>query len=246
MLVAVVVEAIAVIAGGFGGVGSSKAFNPLLTAGALAPWIALGMVGTTALIAVMVKATLRGDAGIGRAVRHGLLLPGGRHGVHGGGRREGSVPAGVAHAAGDHGPRRARGGDRLAAGRDRARHGLAAHAGRPAGDGRRGRAGPPSARGDPVGDGVALVVGLASGLALYVGTRVFVAIAGRWEPFRRHVVEKYRRRPTVSLPRSLALSLLIMVPAEELFWRGLFQAPVGPVARRRSPPARGPGSRTWG
>ena len=60
MLVAVVVEAIAVIAGGFSGVGSSEAFNPLLTAGALAPWIALGMVGTTALIAVMVKATLRG------------------------------------------------------------------------------------------------------------------------------------------------------------------------------------------
>lgn len=61
MLVAVVIEAIAVIAGGFGGVGSSKAFNPLLTAGALAPWIALGMVGSTALIAVMVKATLRGE-----------------------------------------------------------------------------------------------------------------------------------------------------------------------------------------
>jgi hypothetical protein len=60
VLVAVVVEAIAVIAGGFSGVASSEAFNPLLTAGALAPWIALGMVGTTALIAVMVKATLRG------------------------------------------------------------------------------------------------------------------------------------------------------------------------------------------
>ena len=60
MLVAVVIEAIAVISGGFSGVGSSEAFNPLLTAGALAPWIALGMVGTTGLIAVMVKATLRG------------------------------------------------------------------------------------------------------------------------------------------------------------------------------------------
>ncbi len=60
MLVAVGLEAVAVIAGGFGGVGSSRAFNPLLTAGALAPWIAIGMVGTTALIAVMVKATLRG------------------------------------------------------------------------------------------------------------------------------------------------------------------------------------------
>ena len=60
MLVSVVFEAVAVIAGGFGGVGSSKAFNPLLTAGALAPWIAIGMVGTTALIAVMVRASLRG------------------------------------------------------------------------------------------------------------------------------------------------------------------------------------------
>jgi hypothetical protein len=60
MLAAVVLDAIAVIAGGFSGVGSSDAFNPLLTAGALAPWIALGMVGSTALIAVMVKATLRG------------------------------------------------------------------------------------------------------------------------------------------------------------------------------------------
>lgn len=61
MLAAVTGEAVAVIAGGFGGVGSSEAFNPLLTAGALAPWIALGMAGTTALVAVMVKATLRGE-----------------------------------------------------------------------------------------------------------------------------------------------------------------------------------------
>jgi len=61
LIVAVAIEAVAVIAGGFGGVGSSQAFNPLLTAGALAPWIALGMVGTTALIAALVKATLRGQ-----------------------------------------------------------------------------------------------------------------------------------------------------------------------------------------
>ena len=60
MIVAVVVEAIAVVSAGFGGVGSSTEINPLLTAGALAPWIALGMVGTTALIAVLVKLVLRG------------------------------------------------------------------------------------------------------------------------------------------------------------------------------------------
>ncbi|MEP6973511.1 MAG: CPBP family glutamic-type intramembrane protease [Actinomycetota bacterium] len=77
-----------------------------------------------------------------------------------------------------------------------------------------------------VDDGVALGGGLASGLILYAGTRVFVAIAGRWEPFHRHVVEKYEEAATVSLRRSLVLSLLIMVPAEELFWRGLFQARV--------------------
>jgi membrane protease YdiL (CAAX protease family) len=74
-----------------------------------------------------------------------------------------------------------------------------------------------------VGDGVALVVGIASGLALYIATRLFVAVAGRWEPFHRDVVEKYHEAAEVSLGESLALSLLIMVPAEELFWRGLFQ-----------------------
>ncbi len=75
-----------------------------------------------------------------------------------------------------------------------------------------------------VGNGTALAVGLASGLLLYVGTRVFVVIADRWEPFRRHVVEKYQEAAEVPLKEALALSLLIMVPAEELFWRGLFQA----------------------
>jgi len=63
LLVSAVLEAIAVITGGFSGTGSSQAFNPLLTAGGLAPWIALGMVGTTLLIGVMVKAALRGERG---------------------------------------------------------------------------------------------------------------------------------------------------------------------------------------
>jgi hypothetical protein len=75
-----------------------------------------------------------------------------------------------------------------------------------------------------VGDGAALVVGTASGLALYIATRLFVAVAGRWEPFRRDVVDRYRDAAEVPLRESLALSLLIMVPAEELFWRGLVQA----------------------
>jgi hypothetical protein len=61
LLAAVAVAAIAVISAGFSGVESSTAINPLLTAGALAPWIALGMVAATALIAVLVKAVLRGE-----------------------------------------------------------------------------------------------------------------------------------------------------------------------------------------
>jgi membrane protease YdiL (CAAX protease family) len=75
-----------------------------------------------------------------------------------------------------------------------------------------------------VSDATALGVGSASGLVLYLGTRLFVWIADRWPPFRRHVVEKYREAAEVPLRESLLLSLLVMVPAEELFWRSLFQA----------------------
>src|SRR2546429_630743 len=60
LIVAVVLEAAAVLVGGFGPA-RSKDFSALLTAAGLAPWIALGMVGTTALIAGMIKATLRGE-----------------------------------------------------------------------------------------------------------------------------------------------------------------------------------------
>ena len=61
MLVSVVAAAAAVISAGFGGVETSTVINPLLTAGALAPWIALGMVVATALIAFIVRAVLRGE-----------------------------------------------------------------------------------------------------------------------------------------------------------------------------------------
>jgi hypothetical protein len=61
MIVAVLIEVVAVISGGFGGVETSTSLNPLLTAGALAPWIALGMVGTTLLIAVLTRGALRGE-----------------------------------------------------------------------------------------------------------------------------------------------------------------------------------------
>jgi hypothetical protein len=61
LIVATCVEIVSIASGGFAGTASSQAFNPLLTAGALAPWIAIGMAGTTLLIAVLAKAALRGE-----------------------------------------------------------------------------------------------------------------------------------------------------------------------------------------
>ena len=60
LMVAVVLEAAAVIAGGFGPVASGPGFNPLLTREGLAAWVSIGMVATTALIAVMIRLTLKG------------------------------------------------------------------------------------------------------------------------------------------------------------------------------------------
>jgi hypothetical protein len=60
LIVAVMLEAAAVIAAGFQPSDPSPEINPLLTAAGLAPWIALGMVAVTALIAVMIRLTLKG------------------------------------------------------------------------------------------------------------------------------------------------------------------------------------------
>lgn len=68
------------------------------------------------------------------------------------------------------------------------------------------------------------IAGAGVGLALYVGTRVFVWAANHWEPFRRQVADEYGQAATITLARSLVLSLVVMVPAEELFWRAFTQA----------------------
>ena len=61
MLIAIVVEAIAIVTSGFGGVESSASLKPQLTPGAVAPWIALGMVVATLMIALLTRATLKGE-----------------------------------------------------------------------------------------------------------------------------------------------------------------------------------------
>ena len=70
----------------------------------------------------------------------------------------------------------------------------------------------------------ALVAGVAAGFTLYLATRAFVWVASRWGPFRRDVLQTYGQAGEVTLATTLVLSLAIMVPAEELFWRGLVQA----------------------
>jgi Type II CAAX prenyl endopeptidase Rce1-like len=70
--------------------------------------------------------------------------------------------------------------------------------------------------------GVAAVAGTAAGGALYAATRAFVALAGRWGPFRRHTAEAYAAVDELGRRRAAAVSLLIVV-GEELFWRGLVQ-----------------------
>jgi membrane protease YdiL (CAAX protease family) len=84
----------------------------------------------------------------------------------------------------------------------------------------------------PVGSGqqapaVALAVGIVAGITLWAATIAFVAVAVRWQPFRRAVAERYARAAEVSLPVAVAISLLIAVPSEELFWRNLVQRRLG-------------------
>lgn len=69
----------------------------------------------------------------------------------------------------------------------------------------------------------AAAAGLVGGVALYLATRAFVAVvAPRWRAFRVQSVAMYGRRGSRPLGAVLALSALLMVPGEELFWRGLF------------------------
>jgi hypothetical protein len=60
LLLGVALETAALLLGGFGPTEASPSFNPLLTSAGLASWIALGMVGATALIAVLIRLTLKG------------------------------------------------------------------------------------------------------------------------------------------------------------------------------------------
>jgi membrane protease YdiL (CAAX protease family) len=85
---------------------------------------------------------------------------------------------------------------------------------------------PPVASGDaPLV--TAVVAGAMSGVALWVATLAFVGVAVRWPPFHQAVTDRYARAAEVSLPVAVAISVLIAVPGEELFWRNLAQRRLG-------------------
>jgi membrane protease YdiL (CAAX protease family) len=68
----------------------------------------------------------------------------------------------------------------------------------------------------------ALVVGLGWGVVLYAATRLVVEVGARVAPLVAAVVDDvYTREREVPAGVLWAVTLLIVVPAEELFWRGL-------------------------
>jgi membrane protease YdiL (CAAX protease family) len=69
----------------------------------------------------------------------------------------------------------------------------------------------------------AALAGVLSGVLLFLATRVFVAIVSRWAWFARAVSAIYGPKENIRLLAALALTAM-MAAAEELFWRGLFQA----------------------
>lgn len=70
----------------------------------------------------------------------------------------------------------------------------------------------------------AVLTGVTTGITLFVATRLFVAVAAAWPPFRRATREIYGQARPVSVAFALCVSAFVMVPLEELFWRGLVQA----------------------
>ena len=76
----------------------------------------------------------------------------------------------------------------------------------------------------------ALAIGLGAGLALYLATRAFVAVARRSPVFERQVATIYGRREGLSLWPTLVLAAGVTASGEELFWRGLVQGRFGALA----------------
>jgi uncharacterized protein len=67
----------------------------------------------------------------------------------------------------------------------------------------------------------ASAVGVSSGLLLFGATRVVVDFATRHHVIRRSVAAVYRREEEMGILAVSVLTLAVVVPGEELFWRGV-------------------------
>ena len=67
----------------------------------------------------------------------------------------------------------------------------------------------------------ASAVGVSSGLLLFGATRVVVDLATRHHVIKRSVAAVYRREEEMSTLAVSVLTLAVVVPGEELFWRGV-------------------------
>jgi uncharacterized protein len=68
---------------------------------------------------------------------------------------------------------------------------------------------------------VASGVGVVSGLILYGATRVVVDVAAQHPSVRGAVASVYRHSKETTVFTTITLTLVIAVPGEEIFWRGL-------------------------
>jgi membrane protease YdiL (CAAX protease family) len=73
----------------------------------------------------------------------------------------------------------------------------------------------------------ASVVGLASGLVLFGATRIVVDLATRWPSLHGSVADVYLRSRETTIATAFVLTLVIVVPGEELFWRGFVLPELG-------------------
>jgi membrane protease YdiL (CAAX protease family) len=80
---------------------------------------------------------------------------------------------------------------------------------------------------DDAAAGAALGVGVAAGAALYAATRAVVAVATRRPGLAAAVGDVYARSRETSPAVLWAVTVLVVVPGEELFWRGLVVPELG-------------------
>jgi membrane protease YdiL (CAAX protease family) len=70
---------------------------------------------------------------------------------------------------------------------------------------------------------VAIAIGLAAGVVLYLATAAFMFVAGRWPPLARQAESVYELRGGLPVPTAAVLASLVVAPGEEIVWRGAIQ-----------------------